>query len=729
MISTDGVKEAADDLNVLDSQAIANQLSELQSQKFVDPNCHPEGKEIIDVGDDSFCASPPLKPQERTARLNAFLEGLPTLDPLPDQTACSEKALTDLQNLIDTKFNFSTLPDQIMENNFLEEKIEAQLTIVSFITVYAYALTQVNRKLPNLVAATKTNIETTITAIETLKITDQIASFEQQYAVNRLRALLDLIVNSKEDKTSFDVRLSPMASFVNAQEAAIKTFTVEKVIKKYNDYIKYLDDKITWDERKPPSKGFGAVYKNAGTKLQKAENPQIDDYTTDVIEGKNTLLNTSYASMLNLANKGIIKQFAFFTKSSPDIQSSGYAKTVDKFLTEAYKDLTTFFVNYVTGIPKPPTEAEVLEEISKLDFCGVKLPGTIPEDTEPDVAADLSWNTFDANNRPTITEVKYWQKYSIYLTLVNLLPTYWTIGLYIPTSSGILKIKLPTLWRPIAVIDAKAFGLIVIFITINGIAISPTIWQMRFPPVPPVPPIKLPTFPTAPALPTTLETPGGLALSPPVLPVIKGPFGIDGFNKDGFDVTGFDRTGYNMFGFDRKGFNKAGFDVHGFNADGFDVTGYNTAGYNVAGFNKEGFNVQGFNAAGLTRDGKPISAFVKVPTPANPLLGIPAGVSLNPKLPAPSLSGGSGSSGPSSNPSGLFVMLRAKNKKIKDSTGNQILNPPIVNGIDTNPKLTKSLPFVQDDLPVIKRMSLANLPYVAYLNAWLKQYKTGGGLP
>jgi len=561
MISTDKVKAAADDLTVLDSQAIADNLNQLQSQKFVDPNCHPT-KDVVSIDGVGFCDNPL---EDRDKRLDEFMKKIPALPSPADTSKCAQEALNKIQKLIDTKFSMKNLERDTKITNFAEEKFEAQLTLVTYMTLYVWSLVRVRGGLSTMVKLVTGYIQTSIDAITKIETDAAVPNFEKTYSLQRLNRLLLLLKDIDRDKDSYNVLINPENEFLDLQIKQLKIFTTGPVIKEYNNFIRQLNKKITYKQRKQSEK-FGNVYKAAGNIIKKAKSPSIDTYTASVIAGKTKLLDDSYKYMLSLADKGAIKRYAFLTKGTKDVEHDGHAKKTKKFLEEAYTDLVEFFEYYVNQTPKPPTEKDVIKEIANIDICGKKItptPGGEPDAPSP---ANVAWNTFDVNNKPTVTEIDYWKRYSVYLTLVNLIPTYWTVGLYVPSSSGITKIKLPTVWRPLAVLDVGPFGLIVIFLTINGIAISPTVWLWKFIP----------------------------------------------FGK---------------------------------------------------------------------------------------------------------------------NESSMFSMMRAKNKKIKDNTGDALDGVPIVNGININPALTKMLPFKQDDLPAVKRLGMNNIPYIAYLNQWMKQYKTGGGLP
>lgn len=84
---------------------------------------------------------------------------------------------------------------------------------------------------------------------------------------------------------------------------------------------------------------------------------------------------------------------------------------------------------------------------------------------------------------PSANDMIYWKQFAKVLNMVNLLPLpkdpstlrYWPVGFIIPTPLTIIKIPLPIIWIPIVTIPTAA-GIIVVFITINGIFISPIVF-------------------------------------------------------------------------------------------------------------------------------------------------------------------------------------------------------------------------------------------------------------
>lgn len=90
---------------------------------------------------------------------------------------------------------------------------------------------------------------------------------------------------------------------------------------------------------------------------------------------------------------------------------------------------------------------------------------------------------------PNITKNCYWVKFAELATQYGLLPfpdiepkspgqglRYWPVGMVIPTPTSLVKIPLPIVWFPVTTISVIPFGMIIIFIGINGILPCPYIF-------------------------------------------------------------------------------------------------------------------------------------------------------------------------------------------------------------------------------------------------------------
>jgi len=238
-------------------------------------------------------------------------------------------------------------------------------------------------------------------------------------------------------------------------------------------------------------------------------------------------------------------------------QISNFSKNFEKSKTELLSSLS-YLVDTVSKKDIKKNKQIIIDSI-QITCCG--KPIVVDETPVKDSSDDLNNNSFQKPGNPELTDLKYWQKYASQLTLVNLLPIYWTVGVII----GPVKIPMPTVWTAIYCFHTP-FNIVVIFLTINGLVVCPVIWVLNMKPI----------------------------------------------------------------------------------AD---------------------------------------------------------------------------------NQSMLLVLFRGGMQQIKTGTNCEALNQTIVGDVDIAPDISTKSPFKTDDLPTYERLTIANLPYVAYLDKWLKSAKPFMGLP
>ena len=143
-----------------------------------------------------------------------------------------------------------------------------------------------------------------------------------------------------------------------------------------------------------------------------------------------------------------------------------------------------------------PTQDRVKELLIKLDSAcfSKKTLQNSSEELEnkankvkgDDPFGEKSLNGTDPT-MPSIYDLKYWLEFSKILNKVALLPIpknpttlrYWPVGFFFPTPAGkLIKIPLPIIWIPLLVTPSP-IGVTVIFLTINGLFISPIMFNIN----------------------------------------------------------------------------------------------------------------------------------------------------------------------------------------------------------------------------------------------------------
>ncbi len=245
--------------------------------------------------------------------------------------------------------------------------------------------------------------------------------------------------------------------------------------------------------------------------------------------------------------------------------------TQNNFLRSRFRIVSNSWIPFIEDvintyeISDRQSQMEKSIEILHQAKCIDDKPIVVPKKEEIEVNIDLDWKTFPEDAETDVKKLKYWQHFQKTLNKVALLPKHYSIGLLVPSPTGVVRVPFPVIWIPIVVIPTKV-SVIVIWLTINGVVVSPTTWIWKFKPI---------------------------------------------------------------------------------------------------------------------GDGKSVHQ----------------------------------------------TLFRGGNKTIKDKTRTESQSLGVVNGLDLNPKLTKTSPFIVDDIPAPERISISNILFVSYLNKWCSTARPQMGFP
>ena len=126
-------------------------------------------------------------------------------------------------------------------------------------------------------------------------------------------------------------------------------------------------------------------------------------------------------------------------------------------------------------------EKQIVDDLRNVKCVMKSMVGDI--DTSKDTSSNTNQNADmslrDISKNPTsydITKPAYWRKFTTFLNIIAVIPTYWTTGIILPPST---PIKLPIIHKFMVVIPAVIIGKIfVIWLTINGIIVFPTMLEI-----------------------------------------------------------------------------------------------------------------------------------------------------------------------------------------------------------------------------------------------------------
>jgi hypothetical protein len=156
-----------------------------------------------------------------------------------------------------------------------------------------------------------------------------------------------------------------------------------------------------------------------------------------------------------------------------------------KFIKEKIKELkkkiqeNSSIINFYYENSNPEyIEKKISDNLKDVEVCGKKLFNEIKEEIYEENIDKKQISIYDSSE---FTKLNYWKQFSKFLNLINLSPNYWTIGLLIPNPSGIVKVPLPIIWKPLLCVKTN-FGILVLWLTINGVIIYPVVWVWKFQP-------------------------------------------------------------------------------------------------------------------------------------------------------------------------------------------------------------------------------------------------------
>jgi len=156
---------------------------------------------------------------------------------------------------------------------------------------------------------------------------------------------------------------------------------------------------------------------------------------------------------------------------------------IDEFTTyanERVSDYENARIQYESVLNIQSTITELTDDL-KLQLADVCTKQKVDGDDSIEAGQDLNFNGMPDFTLPQADSLKYWQKFAAFASVANLLPIHWSVGLLLPSPSGVVKVKLPTIWIALAVVPLPG-RMLVVFLGICGVVPSPFVWEWRFPP-------------------------------------------------------------------------------------------------------------------------------------------------------------------------------------------------------------------------------------------------------
>ena len=187
---------------------------------------------------------------------------------------------------------------------------------------------------------------------------------------------------------------------------------------------------------------------------------------------------------------------AEFIKTLESVKNISFAFGVNQFIQnesieEEFRKQAVISEERFTKISTSFNDLKVREEEAQKKIDGINkfistelanLNCTSP-DVPPKTESGENLNFKNVSKNPTVFDYAWWKKFSVFATLVNLVPVHWPIGLVIPAPTGIIRIPFPIVWFPIFVAPTDKL-IAVLFIGQCGILPCPYLFLQHFLPIP-----------------------------------------------------------------------------------------------------------------------------------------------------------------------------------------------------------------------------------------------------
>lgn len=265
---------------------------------------------------------------------------------------------------------------------------------------------------------------------------------------------------------------------------SLKSNLINSLRNQFPVIIKTLSDDINmigggkYDFTINSSLSFSGIIKNLIEKLQSNELPQanneqnfIKDRNLDIVSYFSEFFKKYEINNLNM------KYLALKLSSIENAVTinEDYFKNIDKFISKI-NDVSNQIIIYFDYTNEEAISSIFEEKYSNLIVCDEKI---YVEENTKSIQEDLNNRGFSENEELSdISKIAYWKKFAEYLNVVSLIPKNYPIGLLTPSPSGVSRIPLPIIWKPLVVMKTPT-SILVNWITINGTIVFTTVFELK----------------------------------------------------------------------------------------------------------------------------------------------------------------------------------------------------------------------------------------------------------
>ena len=304
---------------------------------------------------------------------------------------------------------------------------------------------------------------------------------------------VDKLTKQEEPQFSIDECLSSISSVISGVSAKVDKDkgTIRRILELCKDlpliyacsfiHERSLKDrsKITGLEAGIPSKVYDVIrnaHQKGATQIERVEdfsrklNFESFEKLLKSLDESLRIFNNCLNSKRKYDQKNAIKIFG--KKDGKKLKSRIFHQSyIEHFLI----DFCNKFVVFDTELK----EKQIVDDLRSVKCVMQSMIGDEGKNENPSTNQDADMSLREISRNPKsydITKPAYWRKFTSFLNIVSVIPTYWTTGIILPPST---PIKLPIIHKFMVVIPAVIIGKIfVIWLTINGVVVFPTMLEI-----------------------------------------------------------------------------------------------------------------------------------------------------------------------------------------------------------------------------------------------------------
>jgi len=435
-------------------------IQRLANENYKDLLCLPD--DVADINPPEICIEPPAQVDEPE------VPAVTIPSSIDDINGCIDNTMSSIKTFLASK--------QASRERYgsIDQNYENYLVLRAKVVIYYYLLISKidDHKSKAGVAITQAleKLVSTLSLADYLEADEQFSNAEVLALVESERQYFSGIMDSYKDGSYKDGRTNiPNAKSIYEQ---IATRIINAISNRLDvDVVVFA----ILTEANNKALDSGAINFMFGIDQNKISDI---DYITNLPNTRASNLTESLSAINEAVDTIRVGSNSYYKSVVKDKNLKTLLNTFLGLADELNDELDTILTTYV-DIDTSITETRINRIITSNDCTkdiDISLPDSLP------TIVDIEHRTFSEASLPSLLDIGYWVRYSNLLTIVNLIPAYWSVGIIVPTPGGPVPINLPVIWKPVFVNYTPPI-VNVLFITINGVVVFPVLWQLRMKPL------------------------------------------------------------------------------------------------------------------------------------------------------------------------------------------------------------------------------------------------------